>query len=42
MEANLARSMWMPVVTGFPVFGQRIINSPIATCIAEFMEMALV
>jgi hypothetical protein len=29
IEPNLSRSMWMPVVTGLPVFGHRIMSSPI-------------
>ena len=29
IERNLVRSMYMPVVTAFPVFGQRIMSSPI-------------
>ena len=29
MERNLACSICMPVVTGLPVFGQRIMSSPI-------------
>ena len=31
MDRNLARSMCMPVVTGFPVFGQRIMSHPSPT-----------
>ena len=31
MERNLPRSMCIPVVTGLPVFGQRIMSSPIPT-----------
>ena len=37
MERNLACSICMPVVTGLPVFGQRIMSSPI-THSAECMH----
>ena len=30
IERNLVRSMYMPVVTAFPIFGQRIMSSPIS------------